>query len=129
MPICGSTRRRRIGFPGYGFDLAALLNPKVQGASPWEGEALEEGSGQSLKQGVLSKGETVDLDVVWGKGAQALGLRMLARWNPDEECHTLLVTNLPRTRFSAEQVGQPCRLRWQVELLFKEWKSYANLCV
>ena len=39
----------------------------------------------------------------------------------------LLVTNLARSRFSAEQVGQLYRLRWQVELLFKEWKSYANL--
>ena len=39
----------------------------------------------------------------------------------------MLVTNLARSRFSAEQVGQLYRLRWQVELLFKEWKSYANL--
>ena len=106
---------------------SASVNPKVRGAYPWEGEALGEWSEQSLKQGVLSKGETVDLDVVWGKGAKALELRLLARWNPEEECHTLLVTNLPRTRFSAEQVGQLYRLRWQVELLFKEWKSYANL--
>ena len=106
---------------------SASVNPKVRGAYPWEGEALGEWSEQSLKQGVLSKGETVDLDVVWGKGAGALELRLLARWNPEEECHTLLVTNLPRTRFSAEQVGQLYRLRWQVELLFKEWKSYANL--
>ncbi|MDD9984234.1 MAG: transposase, partial [Gammaproteobacteria bacterium] len=28
---------------------------------------------------------------------------------------------------TGEQVGQVYRLRWQVELLFKEWKSYANL--
>ena len=98
-------------------------------AYTWEGEALEGWSGQSLKQGGLSKGETVDLDVVWGKGAKALGLRLLARWNPDEGCHTLLVTNLARSRFRAEQVGQLYRLRWQVELLFKEWKSYANPCV
>ena len=108
---------------------SASVNPKVQGAYTWEGEALEEWSGQSLKQGGLSKGETVDLDVVWGKGAKALGLRLLARWNPDEGCHTLLVTNLARSRFRAEQVGQLYRLRWQVELLFKEWKSYANPCV
>ena len=26
-----------------------------------------------------------------------------------------------------EAVGQLYRLRWQVELMFKEWKSYANL--
>ena len=106
---------------------SASVNPKVQGAYTWEGEALGEWSGQLLKQGILSKGETVDLDVVWGEGEKALELRLLARWNRDEGCHTLLVTNLARSRFSAEQVGQLYRLRWQVELLFKEWKSYANL--
>ena len=106
---------------------SASVNPKVRGAYTWEGETLEGWSGQSLKQGVVSKGETVDLDVAWGEGEKALGLRLLARWNRDEGCHALLVTNLPRSRFRAEQVGQLYRLRWQVELLFKEWKSYANL--
>lgn len=38
-----------------------------------------------------------------------------------------LVTNLDATRFSAEHVSDAYRLRWQIELLFKEWKSYANL--
>jgi Transposase DDE domain len=32
----------------------------------------------------------------------------------------------PRT-FSADSIGQLYRLRWQIELLFKDWKSYANL--
>ena len=36
------------------------------------------------------------------------------------------MTNLPRARYSVEQITQAYRLRWQVELLFKEWKSYAN---
>jgi hypothetical protein len=38
-----------------------------------------------------------------------------------------LLTNLPADEFSAEMVGLAYRLRWQVELMFKEWKSYANL--
>ena len=37
-----------------------------------------------------------------------------------------MLTNLPRT-FAANSVGQLYRLRWQIELLFKDWKSYANL--
>ena len=65
---------------------SASVNPKVQGAYTWEGEALGEWSGQLLKQGILSKGETVDLDVVWGEGEKALELRLLARWNRDEGC-------------------------------------------
>ena len=32
-----------------------------------------------------------------------------------------------RIRMTGERVGQVYRLRWQVELWFEEWKSYANL--
>ena len=39
----------------------------------------------------------------------------------------MLVTDLPRRDFRAKSVRCLYRLRWQVELLFKEWKSYANL--
>ena len=32
-----------------------------------------------------------------------------------------------RTTFSAALVGRLYRFRWQIELCFKEWQSYANL--
>ena len=38
-----------------------------------------------------------------------------------------LCTNLPRAVFSATLVARLYRFRWQIELCFKEWKSYANL--
>ena len=38
-----------------------------------------------------------------------------------------MATNLPSERYSVYDVAKAYRLRWQVELLFKEWKSYANL--
>lgn len=40
---------------------------------------------------------------------------------------TQLCTNLPRAPFSADLVARLYRFRWQIELCFKEWKSYANL--
>ena len=40
---------------------------------------------------------------------------------------TRLCTNLPRTPFPVDLISRLYRFRWQVELLFKEWKSYANL--
>jgi DDE family transposase len=40
---------------------------------------------------------------------------------------TVLVTNLPAQRASAEEVWVLYRLRWQIELLFKRWKSGAAL--
>ena len=44
-----------------------------------------------------------------------------------EAAMTRLCTNLPRTPFSLDLVGRLYRFRWQIELCFKEWKSYANL--
>ena len=53
--------------------------------------------------------------------------RLIASWNRSKRQYRYLVTNLPRSRYTPEAVDQACRLRWQIELLFKEWKSYANL--
>ena len=38
-----------------------------------------------------------------------------------------MCTNLERQQFPAEVVGDLYRVRWQIELLFKEWKSMNNL--
>ncbi len=37
-----------------------------------------------------------------------------------------LITNLDADTFNAEHISDAYRLRWQVELLFKEWKSYSG---
>jgi IS4 transposase len=37
------------------------------------------------------------------------------------------VSNLAREQFSVVQVSDTHRLRWQIELWFKEWKSYLNV--
>ena len=39
----------------------------------------------------------------------------------------IVVTNLPPKRYPLEGICRAYTWRWQVELLFKEWKSYANL--
>jgi hypothetical protein len=44
-----------------------------------------------------------------------------------DETPRYLVTNLDAEDFSPEQVSDGYRLRWQIELLFKEWKSHGNL--
>jgi hypothetical protein len=44
-----------------------------------------------------------------------------------EDGNTRLCTNLSPEEFHGQDVGQLYRLRWQIELLFKEWKSYTNL--
>ena len=39
----------------------------------------------------------------------------------------LLVTNLPRDDYTVSDLQALYSLRWQVEILFKEWKSHSNL--
>lgn len=39
----------------------------------------------------------------------------------------LFITNIPKTRMAAEEIRTLYRSRWQVELIFKVWKSQANI--
>ncbi len=67
-----------------------------------------------------------DLEVNMGTKDKPLIMRVVVL--PSKEDHgTRLCTNLSHTEFSAEQVGDVYRLRWQIELLFKEWKSFTNM--
>ncbi len=70
----------------------------------------------------------LDLDVEFRVRRDVpLRLRMVLLWIPTRRQYLTLVTNVPPRLFTARQVLGVYRLRWQVELVFKEWKSYANL--
>ena len=71
-------------------------------------------------------GQALDVIIQVKVGADLKHFRVVA-YPKAKGRHTFLLTNLPRAAFSAEQVGLAYRLRWQVELLFREWKSHANL--
>jgi len=65
----------------------------------------------------------VDMDVeIKGKI-----VRLIAIWSLKEKRHTYLISNLKRDEFSMRDISLIYRVRWQVELLFKECKSYNNL--
>ncbi len=68
----------------------------------------------------------MDLDVEYERGKRIVGFRIVVLPG-NEKTMTRLCTNLPRTPFSLDLVSRLYRFRWQIELLFKEWKSYANL--
>lgn len=68
----------------------------------------------------------LDLDVEFERGHRVVGFRVVALPGRDKAM-TRLCTNLPRTPFSLDLVARLYRFRWQIELCFKEWKSYANL--
>ncbi len=68
-----------------------------------------------------------DLDVEFPRpGGRTIHMRIVV-FPGRERAMTRLATNLGRDRFSLPFVGKLYRFRWQVELCFKEWKSYANL--
>jgi Transposase DDE domain len=73
----------------------------------------------------------VDLDIDWkcdsGKIYSGRLVAFYAKGKRNKKTYVYLHTNLPRETFCADDVGLLYRLRWQVELLFKEWKSHANL--
>ncbi len=69
-------------------------------------------------------GRSLDLQIQPTSGAHGV-FRLLLIKTP--KGFTRLLTNLPFSDFSADAVGACYRLRWQIELIFKEWKSYANL--
>ena len=72
-------------------------------------------------------GHRMDLDVEYERrGHGRVSFRVVVLPG-SENTMTRLCTNLPRTPFSLDLVSRLYRFRWQIELLFKEWKSYANL--
>lgn len=73
------------------------------------------------------KGRSADLDVACLVDGERVAFRLVLMWNEQTKDHMRLATNLRRRDFRAKAVRCLYRLRWQVELLFKEWKSYANL--
>ena len=53
--------------------------------------------------------------------------RLIRRWFAEEKRFCIWMTNLPREAWPAERVMSLYRCRWQVELLFAEWKSHNRL--
>jgi len=53
-------------------------------------------------------------------------LRLIIRYVPEKRSWTWLLTNVPDD-IDAETIGTLYRLRWHIELVFKDWKSDANL--
>jgi hypothetical protein len=48
-------------------------------------------------------------------------------WKKKTKAFVSRLTNLPEERYDIDTVCLIYTLRWHVEFLFKEWKSYANL--
>jgi putative transposase len=118
---------RRIKRSGGSFLCRLLpgINPLVlkvrrgHGARiPAEGVRLE---GLRMEDGVL------DVDALFGVGRNARVYRLVGIWDVERERWSLYVTNLPPGEYAPEELLQLYRLRWEVELLFKELRSAYRL--
>ncbi len=107
----------------------ATMNPLIRRAWGPDGVEIKHLKNKHLKEvaGKLSRYTAVDMDVCYRIGSKDFACRLVAHPNPREDIPRYLVTNLDRESFTIEHVSDGYRLRWQVELLFKEWKSFANL--
>jgi hypothetical protein len=107
------------------------INPLILHARDGQGHELEHLCGKRLKSvaSQLATYDCVDLRVRFDTGRSApFDCRLVVHPHLRERgVPRYLVTNLDAEDFSPEQVSDGYRLRWQIELLFKEWKSHANL--
>ena len=105
------------------------LNPIIREAYRSDGKRIKTWTGKTLKQvrQGLRRYQPLDLLVSWPLSEGSLEARLIISWDEQNHCPRYLVTSLSREQFSLMQVIDGYRLRWQIELLFKEWKSYANL--
>jgi IS4 transposase len=105
------------------------LNPRVIDAHREDGKRLNSCQGREF-QAIISKfpkQQRTDLEVEWRIEGEAFRVRQIVSWKPEEKCFNYLLTNLPKDRYPISIICLGYKLRWQVELLFKEWKSYTNL--
>src|SRR5213594_2125785 len=122
---------RRVQDAGGFFIIRAKagMNPQVLDAFREDGTRLRSLRNKPLKaiHAKLPKRQRVELVVTWQVETYTLRLRLLISWNRRTQEFCYLLTNLPAKRYPLAMLYRAYKWRWQVELLFKEWKSYANL--
>src|SRR5881296_748523 len=107
----------------------AGMNPQVVEAFREDGKRLRSLRNKPLQaiHAKLPKRQRVELGVRWDVDGCSLSLRLIVSWNRRTKRFCYLLTNLSPQRYPLDTICRAYKWRWQVELLFKEWKSYANL--
>lgn len=107
----------------------AGMNPQVVEAFREDGKRLRSLRNKPLQaiHPKLPKRRRVELVVQWQVDGHPLRLRLIISWNRQTKSFCYFLTNLPPKRYTLDVICQAYTWRWQVELLFKEWTSYANL--
>ncbi len=107
----------------------AGLHPRVIDASREDGQRLTSCQDRDC-QAIIAQCPTrqrAELDVAWLIEGEPFRVRRLVRWHPATTCVDSLLTNRHQDRYTIKRICRGYQLRWHVELLLKEWKSYTNL--
>jgi hypothetical protein len=122
---------RRVQDEGGFFLIRAKagMNPQVLEAFREDGKRLRSLRNKTLQtiHAKLPKRQRVERLVQWQVDGAPLCLRLILSWNRRTKSFCSFLTNLPSKEYPIEVICRAYKWRWQVELLFKEWKSYANL--
>jgi hypothetical protein len=107
----------------------AGLNPRVFDAYREDGQRIKSCQNRDFQAIIskLPKQQRAELEVEWLIEGEPFRARLIVSWNPQDQGFTSLLTNRPKDTYRLRLICLGYKLRWQVELLFKEWKSYANL--
>ena len=101
------------------------IKPEIVEAYDPYGLPVKGLKGKKLSTLKLQQDQQMDLTVKWSnrKGTY----RLIAFWDRRKSTIGYLITNLKRDVFSCQQLCNLYGLRWQIELFFKELKSFCNL--
>jgi hypothetical protein len=107
----------------------AGLNPRVIDAYREDGQRLKSCQDRDFQAIIskLPKQQRAELEVEWRIAGEPFRARLIVSWNSETKCFDYLLTNLPQDSYTISMICLGYKLRWQIELLFKEWKSYSNL--
>ncbi len=93
------------------------LNPQIMMARNGQGKLLPKLLDKPLKSVTrrTNRSEVLDL-ICWHNGYE---FRLIRRWVAEEKCFCIWLTNLPVEAFTANNIMDIYRCRWQIELLLK----------
>ncbi|WP_338860325.1 IS4 family transposase [Xenorhabdus griffiniae] len=100
------------------------LNSQIVAAHNGQGKPLRKLAGKTLKEVTRRTNRSEVLDLCCRR--KGYEFRIIRRWFAEKKRFCIWLTNLPPEEFTANNIMDIYRCRWQVELLFKELKSHTN---
>ncbi|PHM49439.1 transposase [Xenorhabdus miraniensis] len=100
------------------------LNPQIVMARNGQGKLLPKLPEKPLKSITRRTNRSEVLDLICRRNGYEF--RLIRRWIAEEKRFCLWLTNLPVEEFTANDIMDIYRCRWQIELLFKALKSHTN---